>query len=124
MKNIESNKIVAEFLGYKVDYDKENNEYGINGKPLTCYNYDTSWNYLMPVIEKIESLNLSDWYDDENFMNVNCSIESGHCYIFIELNYDPPHRITGLSNYDIPKIELIYSQIIEFIKWYNKRAQE
>jgi hypothetical protein len=121
MKNIiGKSKIIAEFMGYKVNYDKETDEYSVGGRSLTSYNYHGNWNSLMPVIEKIESLDLSDWYDEGNFMNVNVSIESGHCYIFVELNYDPPHRICGESNYSIPKIELIYNQVVNFIEWYNK----
>tara|TARA_R110000796_G_C14484182_1_gene427030 strand:- start:377 stop:766 length:390 start_codon:yes stop_codon:yes gene_type:complete len=116
-------KTITEFMGNTVDYIIETNEYGVKGEPLTCYNYSTSWDHLMPVIEKIESLDLSDWYDKGNFANVNVSIESGHCYIFVELNYDPSHRVTGLSNFDISKIELIYSQVIAFIKWCNDRIK-
>ena len=87
-------KTITEFMGNTVDYIIETNEYGVKGEPLTCYNYSTSWDHLMPVIEKIESLDLSDWYDKGNFANVNVSIESGHCYIFVELNYDPINNRT------------------------------
>ena len=85
------------------------------------FKYHNSWSSLLPVIEKIESLDLSDWYDEDNFMNCNVSIENGSCYIFVELNFDPPHRITGRSQGNITKLELVYSQVLEFIKWYNKR---
>lgn len=115
------NKLIAEFLGLKVDYNKSNNDYGIDGVPLTCYNYNSSWDLLMTVVEKIENLDLSNWYDEGNFMNVEVSIDTGHCNIYIQLNYDPPHNITGLSDYSLPKIELLYSQVVKFIEWYNSR---
>ena len=70
--------------------------------------YFNNWNWLMSVIEKIEKLDLSDWYDEGNFMNIDVSIDTGHCYIFVQLNYDPPHRVCGESNYKMPKIKLVY----------------
>ncbi len=86
--------------------------------------YHSSWDWLMPVVEKIESLELSDFYSEGNFSSVDVNIEKGHCYIYVHLNYDPPHRITGMSNYSMTKINLIYSQVLEFIKYYdNKFAQ-
>jgi hypothetical protein len=116
-------KLIAEFMGNEVEYFKETDEYGINGEPLTCYNYSTYWDHLMPVVEKIENLDLSDLYDDGNFINVNFSIDRGHCYVLVELNYDPPHRITGVSNYSTSKIELVYSQVLKFIYWYDNRLE-
>tara|TARA_R110000851_G_scaffold304852_1_gene462768 strand:+ start:420 stop:809 length:390 start_codon:yes stop_codon:yes gene_type:complete len=120
MKNIKKNKYIADFMECNIESQKETGEHIINRQPLTHFNYITSWDHLMPVIEKIEGLDLSDWFDDKNFINVNVSIESGRCSVFIELNFDPPHRVTGLVDYDIPKIELVHSQAIEFIAWYNE----
>lgn len=86
--------------------------------------FPNDWNWLMEVVEKIEKLDLSNWYDEDNFTHVNVSIESGHCYIFVELNFDPGHRITGESNYNKKKIHLVYDQVVNFIKWYNARMVE
>jgi hypothetical protein len=62
--------------------------------------YDTSWDWLVPVVEKIENLNQAsvDIY-------YNC------CEIAIP---DDMIRVDGHS-----KIESTYKAVIEFIKWYN-----
>ena len=122
-KLIISNKLIAEYMGHTVTYIKETEEYGINGEPLSCYNYNTSWDMLIPVVEYIESLDLNDYYDENNFMGITVDIAKGNCFIFLELNYDPPYKITGKCDYDIPKITLIYSQVVKFIKWYNYLTQ-
>jgi len=143
----ESNKLLAKFMGYEYVphlpeaiykpgwwYKNTPDKYSKIGSKPTKFvesyflcrrhgdlRYSNEWNWLMRVVEKIEKLNLSNFYDENNFMNVSVDIESGHCHIFVELNYDPSHRITGVSNYDTPKLKLVYSQVVEFVKWYNGR---
>ena len=91
MKN---NKLIAEFMRLK----KHNKTEFLHNNLICSYKtmeYHTSWDWLMPVVEKInwhgyplEGLNLAN--------NVYCAC--------------------GMA-----KIELIYKAVIEFIKWYNKQ---
>ena len=77
------NELIAEFMGPQACYYRQGNR--------KVYEYDTSWDWLMPVVEKIGNL-----YDGRSM--VNCEIF--HLSLFAER----------------PDI---YKAVIEFIKWYN-----
>jgi exonuclease I len=118
--NTENNKLLAEFLGNSTD------EYGAdvfvpnqlmfnrNAECMQgifqfneCY-FDTDWNWLMEIVEKIESLK--------------------HCQIDISLNWCRIGYKDTLFNYDsrnyfkgLTKIEAVYNACVEFVKWYNEQ---
>ena len=97
MKNTkENNKLIAKFMGYdKKSYlTKED------------YIYHNSWDWLMPVIEKIEN-------SKECF-----SFEIKESFVFISSN---GHNFIHHWNYSeySSKIEAVYMAVIDFIKWYN-----
>ena len=105
---MENNKLIAEFMGWEVQYQLTNRWYGAyrepNGKlhrntdtePLL---FHASWDWLMPVIHTIRDHVNTDMgfeeFDDwrENFKQI-----------------DP-------YNYNL---EQCYDAVVEFIKWYNK----
>lgn len=104
MNTTDNNKLIAEFLGY------EPNSNGVY--PIVCINegkgwhletmkYHTDWNWLMEVVEKIESLDI--YYDE--YIDYNSSmVSSGK----IELS---------------TKIEAVYNACVEFIKYYNDESK-
>ena len=103
MQNIiENNKIIAEFLGYinttpsdKVFSIYENNANPFLGKTLLepmSMKFNSDWNWLMKVVEKI--------------LNVSLELDSMEMY----------YNITD----SIPHITKTYEKCIEFIKWYNE----
>lgn len=111
--NVEKNKILASFLGRsgktnKSLYAFKNLEY--NGQIWfneTELRFHTDWNWLMQVVEKIESLK--------------------HCQIDISLNWCRIGYKDTLFNYDsrnyfkgLTKIDAVYNACVEFIKWYNE----
>ena len=120
---LEGNKLIAEFMGGK--YDKDTNfpihpndiwlpTHGIvncatiesgNGRIIQ---YHTSWDWLMPVVEKIENFN------DGCTL---CIIEDERCHINTQTNFE-------VDSVGYTKIEAVYNAIIEFIKWYNKQQFE
>jgi hypothetical protein len=65
--------------------------------------YDRDWNWLMPVVEKIESLNFKT-----TITNHICRIER---VIFDDIVFSE----------DMPKIQAVYNACVEFIKWYNQQ---
>lgn len=87
----ESNKMIAEFMGLlpKIKYHK----------------YNSDWNLLMPVVEKIDGLLM-----DDNFVTMQMN------RTLIEM---PEHGLTieGLGN---SWIEATYKAVVEFIKRYNE----
>ena len=99
----ENNKIIAEFMGRVIPEDKL--EF-YDENPTTHY-YNSNWNWLMQVVEKIESLD-------------------GHLHIcdndvFVHF----PKRIKGCvringESLKLSKIEAVYNACVEFIKWYNE----
>lgn len=111
MKNIIENiKLVGEFMGMAPHNINELDGFWTN--TIKAHNFDnvinlqfnSDWNWLMEVVEKIESLG---YYVNITGTYVSIgAIESKTNPIFIEKD----------SNI---KIEAVYNACVEFIKWYN-----
>lgn len=135
-KIIDGNRVIAEFMGIKIltkkEYAKMTNcpiEEIINMPEQNVY-YHSSWDWLMPVIDKIESLDLrKNGYD---FPKVK--FLGDHIEIFIYATYrsdyiywQPWVDLRG-NWHNHPKqcnskIEAAYKAVIDFIKWYNKNKK-
>jgi hypothetical protein len=100
------------------------------GKYLTNLKYSTSWDWLIPVVEKIESLDLSEygykWEDMDgetryNNQNICVEIERNQCWIYMNLQLDPLHTINAetFNKKCDSKIDAVYGAVVEFIEWYN-----
>jgi len=98
---IEGNKLIAQFLGLTIITDGIS-LFDTNYKPLAKYH--ESWNDLMPVVEKIESL--------------------GYCFriesndIFIMDNETSEELINADDNKS--KIDGVWWACFRFIEWNNK----
>lgn len=97
---------------------------------LGYFKYDTSWDWLMPVVEKIESLDLSEYgyqwegIDGETEYNngsICVEIEQDRCWIYMNLSLDPLHTLNEKTRgIKFPtKIEAVYAAVVEFIEYYN-----
>lgn len=115
MKTIkEKNRMIAEFMGYET-YEHtgsiairitEVNEFNSVDFGHVHTKYHTSWDWLMPVVEKIESIGYS-----VKIQRIKTSI----------------HRILedaelfGFVCGDVSKKrEITYDTIVKFIEWYNE----
>jgi hypothetical protein len=108
----ENNKLIAEFLGYTQphpDYPGATYWYKKDESPLTLLSFDSDWNWLMKVVEKIESLNYNF-----NLTSKEATVLMNHSAIYQTLI----HRIDGNN-----KKEAVYNTCVEFIKWYNGQKQ-
>ena len=127
MKTIaESNRLIADFMGWKINYENPNID--------TTMKHHTEWNWLMPIVEKIEDLDLSEWmykWEDledgmrYNFEGISIEIQNKRCWIYINLALDPMRTInekTFNKEYN-SKIEATYAAVVEFIEWYNERKK-
>ena len=112
MKTIENNKLIAEFLSVKIHPCEtiENfkflpiEERGLyNGYFIDELKYHEDWNWLMEVVEKIESL------------GYRIEIVKHICRIYLS------NKETIIISENTPKIEAVYNAVVEFIKWYNNQ---
>jgi len=111
MNTLENNKIIAEFMNKKViseadflalNYEQMTNDLFVD----TTLNYHSDWNWLMEVVEKIESL--------------------GYFFKIVSqtsLIVDKDEKCISLSVYRKTKIVSTYEACVEFIKWYNEQQK-
>ena len=95
MKN---NKLIAEFMGLSIKagvcyYTDENNEFPMGIRSNDNLPYDTSWDWLMPVVEKIDNLFGEDDIVDDMINKVHNAV--------LQFNRD-----------------ITYNAVVEFIKNY------
>jgi len=119
---IEGNKLIAKFMEIKLEgkwrdgYDYAlQHVYRFNDEYYDCtlptdFGFHFSWDWLMPVVEKIETIKIEEY-------NINFSIMGkAACWT--------PSHWCGLKTYLADsKIEAVYMTVIEFIKWYNSNKK-
>ena len=124
---IEGNKLIAEFMKFPSNKHLENwvdvpNEYiSIYGKHFgigfNC-KFHKSWDWLMPVVEKIESIKIPQVAYGFEF-----SIKGKRCITLSKITGEDV-VVIGFHNYDkkyfYTKLEATWLAVVEFIKWYNK----
>lgn len=133
-----SNKLIAEFMGVKPckkHPDKQcfltikDNKHS-NLQYFHLLKYHKSWDWLMPVIDKIESLDLrKNGYDfpKVKFLGDHVEIfaysEYRSDYVYWKEWMDIAgnwHKHVHQTN---SKIEAAYQVVVEFIKWYNSEKK-
>lgn len=121
---IGGNKLIADFMGYftksieyakrkKIEYDWEKDLVEIR-----TLNYHKSWESLMPVVIKIESLG-----------SIRVEISGYICEIY-QTKRNPAIKENGgfqeislVSEKHNDKLTLVWMSVIEFIKWYNQQKK-
>lgn len=122
MKTLEKNELLANFLGWtKQDnmwirwYGEWFDDHGNRrtDKTREVLLFDSDWNWLMPVVEKIERLG-------------HTIVEIGwkHCRITPilydkksdSMQWEPMIEILGQD-----KLTATYKAVVEFIEWYNNQ---
>jgi hypothetical protein len=99
---IEGNKLIAEFMGKKttkIEYEK--NESVVCPVPLY---YDSSWDWLIPVVEKIELGARVDIYGKA------CKISQSQWTV-------------DIAHINEKKIIAVWECVVDFIQWYNKQVK-
>lgn len=112
--NTENNKLIAEFMDWEIHptmfqkMQKKGIKQGFRKLSdfvfIKDLAYHSDWNWLMEVVEKIESLDFifSIHHETANIFNGGCN----------ELKYNETVQART-------KKEAVYNACIEFIKWYN-----
>lgn len=110
---IEGNKLIAEFMGYKrIGNSTWKYQYWTNGSRSyhdDTIKYNTSWDWLMEVVEKIET---------------SADQDTGHCEVTITENNCRIHRFSYVKEFiktynSGSKIMAVWEAVVLFIKWYN-----
>lgn len=97
----QNNKILAEFLGL------ETFSRGSEGFQPNSFSFHFSWDSLMRIVDKIESLG---FYFP--ITHKHATVLKDHCVIYTTLIYS----VDGTD-----KITATYQSTVEFVKWYNKK---
>ena len=115
MNTQENNKIIAEFMGteHTKKVRREISKENFNG-----YEYHKEWNWLMPVVEKIESFQDGEDGDSMRGHLYNFRIEQHFVYILDGESMDVIIEMNGDSKLDATYKAVV--KLIEFINQYNK----
>ena len=159
---LEGNELIARFMGYQILYKKYETRYmsssnesdwvvtegeivcdsngnevdDINNEPyydLRSLPFNSSWDWLMPVIDKIENLDVSDLHykfdvegeERSNFshfdFDMECRTNGYSSCVWMELQLDPVQMVAGDFKKIYPtRIESVWNTVVEFIKYYEK----
>jgi len=128
----DGNKLVAEFMGafliYFTDRSNETSQVwmsednllsggqSLKGNSINGLKFHSSWDWLMPVVEKIESLGFQ-------FDILGRKLEFSNERIYCIWLWDDEQKIHIECPEADSKIEAVYLGGIEFIKWYNKNKE-
>lgn len=123
---LECNKLIAEFMGYRVFNKRYPRNHGI-GAPeiyhkdviLEKCKYHISFDCLIHVVEKIESLG---YFHSVNKNSSSFSSGDKSCFFseFHDINYK---TVDGTFGSKPNRLNAIYRSVVEFIKWYNQNRQ-
>ena len=123
--NTTENKLIAEFLQAKEvngEYDMygvilsiEDGEYEKHFFRLEEMRFHDDWNWLMQVVDKIESI----VFDDNNSFNV--TIGSTNYCVIQDANGEVYDNVT--DNGESKLLTTLYA-CVEFIKWYNQQHHD
>lgn len=131
---LENNKLIAEFMGglynNQARLSLQSDEiwlpyHGVcnyktnNGKSLKYHN---DWNWLMKVVEKIESLKTP--YNGFSWGIIPFAVVINSNSVYIQVDAGKSEDIIFPDRHCKNKIEMVYNTCVEFIKWYNENKQD
>lgn len=119
METTENNKLIAEFMGMNYGDPNDNSvmtqmtPQGNEVVRIDSMKYHTSWDWLMPVVQRIECTSTDNKDNSDNFFNVTIEV--------FECNINGVDTSINISHNAQTKIKTTYNAVVEFIKEYNKQ---
>jgi hypothetical protein len=122
-EEINYDTVIASFMGWVekkhglwVNESDEYNDLEQHRKPKTyILGFSTSWDWLMPVVEKIESMSTEiDGYFGVYISSNGCTIQG------TKFRPDINHEAYFTQEYAPTKLQATWVAVIYFIMWYNK----
>ena len=118
---IEGNKLIAEFMGIRYH---DNNT--VSGHPsilsiimgedkIADFKFHTSWDWLMPVVEKMELIQYEPKDGDDSY-NWNTPYLRTIAFNMVRINRQQLFQ-------EETKIKSLWKAVVEFIKWYNTQKK-
>lgn len=128
------NELIAEFMGFTCIMELV----GVDGKTERTYKnvevlgllspyfgghrtphlqFDSSWDWLIPVVEKIETICMEGEYWIVEIGKMN---SGSNRYCRIRINHIPYPVSLGI---EATHIKAVYVAVVQFIKWYNSLNQ-
>lgn len=126
--NVENNKIIAEFMGYKIQKDPTERFFGRYSHPITKVwikeneiSFDTDWNWLMTVLEKIKNIPNKEVYGMLKYeFDVILDVPHAQIVQSYKLYFgDKTDKYFDVIKYEGTFIENTFNACVEFIKFYN-----
>lgn len=115
----ESNKLIADFMGLST-VEKHGELLWADWDGLHSTKYHTSWDWLMPVIEKIESIPIVENVRiAESFVNIQVVNKDGISHTTFQIFYTNNGRYFKQEDDLETKIQAVYQAVTQFIQWYN-----
>lgn len=120
---LEGNKLIAEFMGLVPNPNGDGRTYGINAfydedrwlaDNWVSLKYHTSWDWLMAVVEKINSTVVKD------YGHMGVIIYTSTCHI----NDDYQIIIETTATKEGGIRMCVWEAVVEFVKWYKKQTQK
>lgn len=116
------NELIAEFMGVQVYEDwKEMDTVPIEKLTIWTYrknlDYDTNWSRLMPVVEKIQSIDIEPAPNYRGY-RIEIIVQG---YVKIS-GFPMPTITTNVAN-EGGLIQAVYKAVLEFIHWYNSLSK-
>lgn len=111
MDTTENNKLIAEFMGLKIhsDFDTMCENLLRKDSSFNTALFNASWDWLMTVVDKIESIKIEDY-------KVLVEISTNICTIA------PAHWEELINIQSSDRFSAVYHAVIDFINWYNEQT--
>ncbi len=117
-ETLDGNKLIAEFDGWSIEkgMESEGNPFYVKGLDICLTSkmqYNSSWDWLMPMVEKINHMpHRMGFFINNQFCGAHGLLHGG---------MSVSKTIVKIETGNNPLIQSVYKAVVEFIKWHNTK---